>query len=135
MNPFGPVFTPGKSFSAANGFTAAQNFSAPQGFSAFQRHSASTSGTFRTPVKGSAMKFLNMGYTPDGPSTKASSASPVKPIGSGFSSPSPKASFKDGTLFSTEAGPNVAESPFVRFGMIPNEWIHDGVLTEVLHEV
>jgi hypothetical protein len=129
MNPFGPVFTPGKGFSAAEGFSAAQNFSASQG------NSSLSSSAFRTPSKGSAMKFLNLGSTPEGPSTKVSSASPVKPIGSGFSSPSRQASLKDGLPFSTDVDPNNAETRFVRFGMIPHEWINDGVLTEVLHEV
>jgi hypothetical protein len=129
MNPFGPVFTPGKGFSAAEGFSAAQNYSASKS------HSTSTSSTFRTPVKGSAMKFLNLGSTPEEPSTKASSASPVKPIGSGFSSPSRQASFRDGPPFSTDADPNVAETRFVRFGMIPLEWFKDDTLKEVLHGV
>ncbi|KAH0163502.1 hypothetical protein KCU67_g5530, partial [Aureobasidium melanogenum] len=34
------------------------------------------------------MKLLKIGSTPDGPSTKSSPVSPIKPIGSGFSSPS-----------------------------------------------
>jgi hypothetical protein len=135
MNPYGPVFTPGKGFSAADGFSAAQNFSASKGFSASQGHSNSTSSTFRTPVKGSAMNFLNLGSTPEGPSTKASSASPVKPIGSGFSSPSRQTPFKDGPSFSTDVDPNVAETRFVRFGMIPVEWFQDDTLKEVLHGV
>jgi hypothetical protein len=135
MNPYGPVFTPGKGFSAAEGFSAAQNFSASKGFSASQGHNTSTSSTFRTPTKGSAMNFLNLGSTPEGPFTKASSASPVKPIGSGFSSPSRQTPFKDGPPFSTDADPNVAETRFVRFGMIPDEWFKDDTLMEVLHGV
>jgi hypothetical protein len=117
MNPSGPVFTPG------------------MGFSASQGHSSSNSSAFRTPAKGSAMKFLNLGSTPDGPSTKASSLSPVKPIGSGFSSPSRQSMLKDGPPFSTDADPNIAETRFVRFGMIPTVWVEDGILIEVLHGV
>jgi hypothetical protein len=117
MNPFGAVFTPGKSFSGSQDF------------------GSGSSSTFFTPSKGSAMKFLNMGSTPEGPSSKASSLSPVKPIGSGFSSPSRQPVLRDGPPFSTDADPNVAESRFVRFGMIPMEWLADGTLVEVLHGV
>lgn len=49
---------------------------------------ASTFGDFHTPSQGSAMKFLDAGSTAEGSSTKRSSLSPVKPVGSGFSSPS-----------------------------------------------
>jgi hypothetical protein len=117
MNPFGPVFTPGKSFSGSQDF------------------GSGSSSTFFTPSKGSAMKFLNMGSTPEGPSSKASSLSPVKPIGSGFSSPSHQPILRDGPPFSTDADPNIIETRFVRFGMIPSEWLADGTLVEVLHGV
>jgi len=49
---------------------------------------ASTFGDFHTPSQGSAMKFLDAGSTAEGSSTKRSSLSPFKPVGSGFSSPS-----------------------------------------------
>ena len=81
------------------------------------------------------MKLLNIGSTPDGPSTKASSVSPVKPIGSGFSSPTRQPSLKDGPVFSTDTDPNIAETRFVRFGKIPAEWFEQGTLHEVLEEV
>lgn len=81
------------------------------------------------------MKLLNIGSTPDGPSTKSSSVSPVKPIGSGFSSPSRQSLLKDGPAFSTDTDPNVAETRFVRFGLIPTEWLQEGTLQEVLEGV
>lgn len=81
------------------------------------------------------MNLLNIGSTPDGASTKASSLSPVKPIGSGFSSPSRQPVLRDGPPFSTDTDPNVTETRFVRFGMIPAEWLEDGTLVEVLHGV
>jgi hypothetical protein len=60
------------------------------------------------------MKFLNMGSTPEGPSPKTSSLSPVKPVVSGFSSPSRHPPLKDGPPFSTDADPNIDETHFVR---------------------
>ena len=117
MSPFGSVFTPGQSFSG------------------FQGNSSAASSTFRTPSKASAMNLLNIGSTPDGESTKASSLSPVKPIGSGFSSPSRQPVLRDGPPFSTDTDPNVAETRFVRFGNIPAQWLDDGTLIEVLHGV
>ncbi|CAD0109878.1 unnamed protein product, partial [Aureobasidium uvarum] len=115
MNPAGPVFTPRK------------------GFSGYHDSVSSSSNSIYTPANGSAMKLLNIGSTPDGPSTKTSSSSPVKPIGSGFSSPSRQTSLKDGPAFSTDADPNLAETRFVRFGMIPGEWLEGSTLHEVLH--
>jgi len=64
------------------------------------------------------MKLLNDGSVPDGSSNKASSLSPVKPIGSDLSSPSRQPVLRDGPPFSTEVGQNVTETRFVRFGMI-----------------
>ncbi|KAI4716730.1 hypothetical protein E4T48_07034, partial [Aureobasidium sp. EXF-10727] len=114
MNPSEPVFTPRK------------------GYSSFQDSGSSSTNTIYTPVNGSAMKLLNIGSTPDLPSTKASSPSPIKPIGSGSSTPSSHSSLKDGLPFSTDVDPNVAETRFVLFGMIPAEWLEGSILHEVL---
>ncbi|KAH0280456.1 hypothetical protein KCU91_g1020, partial [Aureobasidium melanogenum] len=84
------------------------------------------------PAKGSAMNLSNIGSTPDGPSTKSSSVSPIRPIGSGSSSPSHQALLKDGPAFSTDTDPNIAETRFVRFGLIPTEWLQEGILQEDL---
>ncbi|KAG9959693.1 hypothetical protein KCU61_g7226, partial [Aureobasidium melanogenum] len=73
------------------------------------------------PAKGSALKLLNIGLTPDVPFTKSSSVPPIKPIGSGFSSPSRQALLKDGPAFSTDTDSNTAETRFERFGLIPTE--------------
>ena len=81
------------------------------------------------------MNLLNIGSTPDEASTKASSLSPVKPIGSGFSFPPRQPVLRDGPPFSTETDPNVSETRFVRFGNIPAQWLDDGTLIEVLHGV
>ncbi|KAG9588115.1 hypothetical protein KCU77_g7467, partial [Aureobasidium melanogenum] len=118
LNPFGSEFTPGKGFSVANDKE--------------RDNASSSSSTLYTPAKGSAMKLLNIGSTPDGPSTKSSSVSPIKPIGSGFSSPSRQTLLKDGPAFSTDTDPNIAETRFVRFGLIPTEWLQEGTLQEVL---
>ncbi|KAH0371565.1 hypothetical protein KCU65_g1688, partial [Aureobasidium melanogenum] len=118
LNPFGSEFTPGKGFSVANDKE--------------RDNASSSSSSLYTPAKGSAMKLLNIGSTPDGPSTKSSSVSPVKPIGSGFSSPSRQPLLKDGPAFSTDTDPNVAETRFVRFGLIPTDWLQEGTLQEVL---
>lgn len=91
--------------------------------------------TMYTPIKGSAMKLLNIGSTPDGPPTKASSSSPIKPIGSGSSIPSSQSLLKDGFPFSTDADPNHAQTRFVLFGMIRAEWLEGSILHEVLHAV
>ena len=62
------------------------------------------------------MNLLNIGSIPlDGASTKASSLSPVKPIGSGFSSPFCQPVLRDGPPFSTDADLNGAET---RFGVV-----------------
>ncbi|KAG9755621.1 hypothetical protein KCU73_g5322, partial [Aureobasidium melanogenum] len=111
LNPFGSEFTPGKGFSVANDKE--------------KDNSSSSSSTLYTPAKGSAMKLLNIGSTPDGPSTKSTSVSPIKPIGSGFSSPSRQTLLKDGPAFSTDTDPNIAETRFVRFGLIPTEWLQE----------
>lgn len=121
LNPFGSEFTPSKGFLVANDKD--------------KDNVSSSSSTLYTPAKGSAMKLLNIGSTPDGPPTKSSSVSPVKPIGSGFSSPSRQSSLKDGPVFSTDTDPNVAETRFVRFGLIPIEWYQEGTLQEVLEGV
>ncbi|KAG9606307.1 hypothetical protein KCU77_g196, partial [Aureobasidium melanogenum] len=71
------------------------------------------------PAKGSAMELLNIDSTPDGPSTKSSSASPIKPVGSDFSSPSRQALLKDGPAFSIDTDPNIAESGFVLSAWFP----------------
>ncbi|KAG9666380.1 hypothetical protein KCU99_g10156, partial [Aureobasidium melanogenum] len=52
---------------------------------------------------------------------ESSSVSSIKPIGSGFSSPSRQTLLKDGPAFSTDTDPNIAETLFVRFGLIPLE--------------
>ncbi|THW56451.1 hypothetical protein D6D20_08720 [Aureobasidium pullulans] len=82
---------------------------------------ASTFGDFHTPSQGSAMKFLNAGSTAEGSSTKRSSLSPVKPVGSGFSSPS------RGPVFSTDTDtdPNTSETRFVCFDLIPEQWTQE----------
>ncbi|THW81973.1 hypothetical protein D6D17_09523 [Aureobasidium pullulans] len=82
---------------------------------------ASTFGDFHTPSQGSAMKFLNAGSTAEGSSTKRSSLPPVKPVGSGFSSPS------RGLVFSTDTDtdPNTSETRFVCFDLIPEQWTQD----------
>lgn len=60
------------------------------------------------------MKPLDIGSTPDGLSTKSSSVSTVKPIGSGFSSPFRQPLLKDGSAFSTDTSSHVAETLYVR---------------------
>ncbi|THX74133.1 hypothetical protein D6D04_08118 [Aureobasidium pullulans] len=82
---------------------------------------ASTFGDFHTPSQGSAMKFLNAGSTAEGSSTKRSSLSPVKPVGSGFPSSS------RGLVFSTDTDtdPNTSETRFVCFDLIPEQWTQD----------
>ncbi|THZ09031.1 hypothetical protein D6C95_01406 [Aureobasidium pullulans] len=102
MSPFGNVFTPSKGASSSL---------------------ASTFGDFHTPSQGSAMKFLNAGSTAEGSSTKRSSLSPVKPVGSGFSSPSRvSAPLVQGPVFSTDTDPNTSETRFVCFDLIPEQW-------------
>ncbi|CAC9895985.1 unnamed protein product, partial [Aureobasidium pullulans] len=89
---------------------------------------ASTYGDFHTPSQGSAMKFLNAGSTAEGSSTKRSSLSPVKPVGSGFSSPSRvSAPLVQGPVFSTDTDtdPNTSETRFVCFDLIPEQWTQD----------
>ncbi|THW08840.1 hypothetical protein D6D24_08876 [Aureobasidium pullulans] len=89
---------------------------------------ASTFGDFHTPSQGSAMKFLNAGSTAEGSSTKRSSLSPVKPVGSGFSSPSRvSAPLVQGLVFSTDThtDPNTSETRFVCFDLIPEQWTQD----------
>ncbi|KAH0283302.1 hypothetical protein M436DRAFT_67749 [Aureobasidium namibiae CBS 147.97] len=98
-------------------------FTPGQSFATFQGNSSAASSTFRTPSKASVLKLLNIGPTPDGASNKASSLSPVKILGSGLSSPSRQPVLRDGPPFSTEVVPNVTETCFVRFGMIPAECI------------
>ncbi|THV85018.1 hypothetical protein D6D29_02696 [Aureobasidium pullulans] len=70
---------------------------------------------------GSAMEFLNAGSTAEGSSTKRSSLSPVKPVGSGFSLPS------RGPVFSTDTDtdPNTLETRFVCFDLIPGQWTQE----------
>ena len=71
------------------------------------------------------MKFLNAGSTAEGSSTKRSSLSPVKPVGSGFSSPSRvSAPLVQGPVFSTDTDtdPNTSETRFVCFDLIPEQW-------------
>ena len=102
MSPFGNVFNPSKGASSSL---------------------ASTLGDFHTPSQGSAMKFLNAGSTAEGSSTKRSSLSPVKPVGSGFSSPSRvSAPLVQGPVFSTDTDPNTSETRFVCFDLIPEQW-------------
>ncbi|THX31217.1 hypothetical protein D6D10_08429 [Aureobasidium pullulans] len=89
---------------------------------------ASTFGDFHTPSQGSAMKFLNPGSTVEGSSTKRSSLSPVKPVGSGFSSPSRvSAPLVQGPVFSTDTDtdPNTSETRFVCFDLIPEQWTQE----------
>ncbi|THY37780.1 hypothetical protein D6C98_10605 [Aureobasidium pullulans] len=89
---------------------------------------ASTFGDFHTPSQGSAMKFLNAGSTAEGSSTKRSSLSPVKPVGSGFSSPSRvSAPLVQGPVFSTDTDtdPNTSETRFVCFDLIPEQWTQE----------
>ncbi|THY97993.1 hypothetical protein D6C92_03106 [Aureobasidium pullulans] len=89
---------------------------------------ASTFGDFHTPSQGSAMKFLNAGSTAEGSSTKRSSLSPVKPVGSGFSSPSRvSAPLVQGHVFSTDTDtdPNTSETRFVCFDLIPEQWTQE----------
>ncbi|THY81440.1 hypothetical protein D6C93_09529 [Aureobasidium pullulans] len=89
---------------------------------------ASTFGDFHTPSQGSAMKFLNAGSTAEGSSTKRSSLSPVKPVGSGFSLPSRvSAPLVQGPVFSTDTDtdPNTLEERFVCFDLIPEQWTQD----------
>ncbi|KAI5209371.1 hypothetical protein AUEXF2481DRAFT_610513 [Aureobasidium subglaciale EXF-2481] len=114
MSPFGSVFTPTKAFGTS------------------QASNSSPFNSFYTPGQGSAMKMLNLGSTPDGPSTKSSFSS-VKPIGSCVSSPSRHSSLMSGPGFSTDADPNLVETRFVRFGMLPGEWTQE-ILNEVLSD-
>ncbi|THZ58946.1 hypothetical protein D6C86_06011 [Aureobasidium pullulans] len=89
---------------------------------------ASTFGDFHTPSQDSALKFLNAGSTAEGSSTKRSSLSPVKPVGSGFSSPSRvSAPLVQGPVFSTDTDtdPNTSETRFVCFDLIPEQWTQD----------
>ncbi|THX67123.1 hypothetical protein D6D05_09970 [Aureobasidium pullulans] len=89
---------------------------------------ASTSGDFHTPSQGSAVKFLNAGSAAEGSSTKRLSLSPVKPVGSGFSSPSRvSAPLVQGPVFSTgtDTDPNTSETRFVCFDLIPEQWTQD----------
>ena len=77
---------------------------------------------------GSAMEFLNAGSTAEGSSTKRSSLSPVKPVGSGFSSPSRvSAPLVQGPVFSTDTDtdPNTSETRFVCFDLIPEQWTQE----------
>ncbi|TIA30290.1 hypothetical protein D6C78_09690 [Aureobasidium pullulans] len=79
-------------------------------------------------MTGSAMKFLNAGSTAEGSSTKRSSLSPVKPVGSGFSSPSRvSAPLVQGPVFSTDTDtdPNTSETRFVCFDLIPEQWTQE----------
>ncbi|KAG9711216.1 hypothetical protein KCU77_g137, partial [Aureobasidium melanogenum] len=96
------------------------------------KRKAYASSSSSAPAKGRAMKLLNIGSTPDGPFTKSSSVPPIKPIGSGFSSPSCQALLKDGPAFSTETDSNIAETRFVRFGLIPAARLQEGTLQEDL---
>ncbi|KAG9761005.1 hypothetical protein KCU73_g2607, partial [Aureobasidium melanogenum] len=63
-------------------------------------------------ARGSAMKLLKIGSTPDGPSTTSSSVSPIKPICFGFSSPSRQTLLKDGPAFRTDTNLNIAGTRF-----------------------
>ncbi|THX03704.1 hypothetical protein D6D13_07529 [Aureobasidium pullulans] len=84
---------------------------------------ASTFGDFHTPSQGSAMKFLNASSTAEGSSTKRSSLSPVRPVGSGFSSPSRvSAPLVQGPVFSTDTDtdPNTSETRFSAEGCVLN---------------
>ncbi|THV74928.1 hypothetical protein D6D28_02197 [Aureobasidium pullulans] len=97
---------------------------------------ASTFGDFHTPSQGSAMKFLNAGSTAEGSSTKRSSLSPVKPVGSGFSSPSRvSAPLVQGPVFSTDTDtdPNTSETRFVCFDLIPEQWTQESAEGYVLN--
>ncbi|THY35180.1 hypothetical protein D6C99_10299 [Aureobasidium pullulans] len=74
------------------------------------------------------MEFLNAGSTAEGSSTKRSSLSPVKPVGSGFSSPSRvSAPLVQGPVFSTDTDtdPNTSETRFVCFDLIPEQWTQE----------
>ncbi|THW37194.1 hypothetical protein D6D21_08372 [Aureobasidium pullulans] len=74
------------------------------------------------------MEFLNTGSTAEGSSTKRSSLSPVKPVGSGFSSPSRvSAPLVQGPVFSTDTDtdPNTSETRFVCFDLIPEQWTQE----------
>ncbi|KAI5208502.1 hypothetical protein E4T39_01388 [Aureobasidium subglaciale] len=108
-------------------------FTPTKAFGTSQASNSSPLNSFYTPGQGSAMKLLNLGSTPEGPSTK-SSLSSVKPIGSCSSSPSRHSSLMNGPLFTTDAHPHLAETRFVRFGLIPREWYENGLLREVLVE-
>ncbi|THW75269.1 hypothetical protein D6D19_04156 [Aureobasidium pullulans] len=75
-----------------------------------------------------AMEFLNTGSTAEGSSTKRSSLSPVKPVGSGFSSPSRvSAPLVQGPVFSTDTDtdPNTSETRFGCFDLIPEQWTQE----------
>ncbi|TIA51404.1 hypothetical protein D6C77_08871 [Aureobasidium pullulans] len=77
---------------------------------------------------GSAMEFLNAGSTAEGSSTKRSSLSPVKPVGSGFSLPSRvSAPLVQSPVFSTDTDtdPNTSETRFVCFDLIPEQWTQE----------
>ncbi|THZ82402.1 hypothetical protein D6C84_05796 [Aureobasidium pullulans] len=75
-----------------------------------------------------AMKFSNAGSTAEGSSTKRSPLSPVKPVGSGFPSPSRvSAPLVQGPVFSTDTDtdPNTSETRFVCFDLIPEQWTQE----------
>ncbi|THX21708.1 hypothetical protein D6D12_09817 [Aureobasidium pullulans] len=89
---------------------------------------ASTFGDLHTSSQGSTVKFLNAGSTAEGSSTKRSSLPPVKPVGSGFSSPSRvSAPLVQGPVFSTDTDtdPNTSETRLVCFDLIPEQWTQE----------
>ncbi|KAL2031005.1 hypothetical protein VTO58DRAFT_108360 [Aureobasidium pullulans] len=126
-----PQLAPGLSLGAAHSLLANQitplSIIQPRCDGASGSH-ASTFGDFHTPSQGSAVKFLNAGSAAEGSSTKRSSLSPVKPVGSGFSSPSRvSAPLLQGPVFSTgtDTDPNTSETRFVCFDLILEQWTQD----------